>query len=203
MNTSSFAKTTLLWLTLACAAPAMAQQYALTAYGGYRGGGSFEQTQSPYGSVNLQSSVAGSLSLDWALDANRQVQLFASYQSTDIPASPANPSVPLTVSYLHLGGTNFFEGAVGRGPYVVGGLGATRLAPGLAGLSAEFRPSMNVGLGYQLPLAPSLALRFELRGYYTLINSQTTLFCSGGCVLTVRGDGLFQAEAMLGLSVGF
>ena len=190
-------------ISMAAAAPATAQN-AVTLYGGYRGGGSFEQSTSPNTSVDLKGSVAFSASLDWGLDAARQVQVFASYQSTDIAAyGNAAPAVPLTVSYLHLGGTNFFEGAIGRGAYLVGGLGVTRLSPGLSGLSDEYRPSMNLGLGYQLPLAPSLALRFELRGYLTLLNSDTNLFCSGGCVITLRGDALTQAEAMVGLSFGF
>lgn len=198
-------------LMLLCTQPAAAQT-ALTVYGGYRGGGAFQQTASPNTAVELKSSGAASLSLDWVIDANRQVQLFASRQASEMPASSsasgsasgtASPAVPLTMSYLHLGGTNFFEGGVGRGAYVVGGLGMTVMTPGLAGLSTEVRPSMNVGLGYQLPLAASLALRFEVRGYFTLINSNTNLFCSGGCVLSIKGDSLTQGEAMLGLAYTF
>lgn len=185
-------------LALPCAA-----QNAITAYGGYRGGGSFDESNTPFQSINLKSSAAGSISFDWAIDPSRQVQLFASYQSTDLPATGATPTLPMTVSYLHLGGTNFFEGAIGRGAYVVGGLGVTRLAPDLSGLSAEIRPSMNLGLGYQLPIGGPLSLRFELRGYFTLINSNTSLFCSGGCVVAVKGDGFAQAEALIGLSIGF
>jgi hypothetical protein len=186
-----------------CANPALAQNNALTVYGGYRGGGAFEQSQSPNANVDLEGSAAASLSLDWAIDPSRQVQLFASYQSTDMVATDSTPLVPLSVSYLHLGGTNFFEGQIGRGPYVVGGLGVTRLAPGLAGLSAEVRPSMNLGIGYQWPLATSLSLRLEARAYLTLINSRSNLFCSGGCVISLQGDALVQGEAMLGLSYAF
>ncbi|MEO7854282.1 MAG: hypothetical protein ABIR94_18845 [Rubrivivax sp.] len=189
-------------LAQSSAVPAAAS-YALTVYGGYRGGGSFEQVQNTDSNVDIDSGAAWSLSLDIPLDTSRRVQLFASTQSTDLAATTTSPSVPLTVSYLHLGGTNFFEGGVGRGPYVVGGLGVTRLAPGLSGLSAEFRPSMNLGLGWQLPLAAALSLRLEVRGYFTLINSQSALFCSGGCVIAVRGDGLVQGEAMVGLSYAF
>jgi hypothetical protein len=183
-------------------APA-ATPYALTVYGGYRGGGSFEQVQNADSKVDIDSGFAWSLSLDIPLDVSRQVQVFASTQSTDLAATTATPSVPMTVSCLHLGGTNFFEGGVGSGPYVVGGLGVTRLSPGLAGLSDEYRPSMNVGLGWQLPLAAALSLRLELRGYFTLINSNSALFCSGGCVIAVRGDALVQGEAMVGLSYAF
>jgi hypothetical protein len=189
-------------ITLSAALPGAAQN-AFTVYGGYRGGGNFEAGTSPYDSLSLKSSAAASVSVDWAIDPARQVQVFASYQSTDIESSPSTPQLPLTLAYLHLGGTNFFEGNIGRGPYVVGGLGVTRLARGLDGLSAEYRPSMNLGLGYQLPLSAALSLRLELRGYFTLVNSDGSLFCSGGCVVQIKGDGLTQAEALVGLSFGF
>ena len=188
--------------TLATALPAAAQN-SISVYGGYRGGGSFQQDTSPFASIGLKSSASGSIALDFGLDTMRQVQVFASYQSTDLEASASTPTVPLTVSYLHLGGTNYFEGAVGRGAYVVGGLGVTRLAPGLSGLSAEYRPSLNLGLGYQWPIAGALSLRAELRGYFTLINSDSALFCSGGCVVQIKGDGLTQVEGLLGLNLAF
>lgn len=198
MRHSALAAILLVTLALPCAA-----QHAISAYGGYRGGGSFDENTSPFQSISLKSSVSGAITVDWGIDASRQVQLFASTQSTDLPATGNSPTLPMTVSYLHLGGTNFFEGGVGRGMYVVGGLGVTRFAPGLSGLSAEYRPSMNLGLGYQLPISGPLSLRFELRGYFTLINSSTNLFCSGGCVVSVKGDGFTQAEALVGLSYGF
>jgi hypothetical protein len=193
----------LAFAVLAAMALPCAAQNALTLYGGYRGGGSFQQDTSPFESINLKGSTSGSISLDLGLDAMRQVQIFASYQSSELEATANTPVVPMTVSYLHLGGTNYFEGAVGRGAYVVGGLGVTRLAPGMSGLSAEVRPSLNLGLGYQWPISGALSLRAELRGYFTLVNSDSSLFCSGGCVVAIKGDGLTQAEALVGLSFGF
>ncbi len=190
------------------ALPAAAQS-ALTLYGGYAWGGSFEQASGNAATANLDGSGAGALSIDWALDAARNVQLFASGQRTTLQLPPgsvpvgAPTSLSMNVGYLHLGGSNFFEGTAGRGAYVAGGLGATFMSPGLDGLTSEVRPSMSIALGYEQPLAASLALRMELRGYATLINSSGGFFCSGGCVVALKGDALLQGEALLGLSLRF
>ena len=62
---------------------------------------------------------------------------------------------------------------------------------------------MNVGLGYQWMLSKQVALRTELRGYLTLVNSSGGFFCSGGCAVSIRGDTMTQVEGLLGLSFGF
>jgi hypothetical protein len=190
------------------ALPAEAQN-ALTLYGGGAWGGSFQQAGSGTAAADLGASGAGAASIDWALDSARNVQLFASGQRTTLQLPPSSvpagspTSVPLSVAYLHLGGSNFFEGTAGQGAYLAGGLGATFMSPSYAGLKSEIRPSMSLALGYERPLAPSLALRLELRGYVTLVNSNGGFFCSGGCVVALKGDALLQGEALLGLSLRF
>jgi hypothetical protein len=203
--------------TLLAALPASAQtaaknpakstpQGAITFYGGYRGGGSFEQiVGSKTSTDNLESSGVAAIAIDWAIDAARNGQVFASGQRThmQLASGSAYSTVPINIGYLHLGGSNFFEGQAGHGAYVAGGLGATFMAPQQDGFSSEIRPSMSIALGYEYAFTPSLALRGELRGYATLINSSGGFFCSGGCVVSIRGDGMFQGDALLGLSMRF
>jgi len=191
---------------LAPALPAQAQS-AITLYGGVRTGSGFEQVNPPNNAVDLQTTAAGSVAVEWGGGA-RPFQLLFSYQRTKLelgqPSTPGAPTeMPLQVGYLHIGGLNYFEGGPGRGPYVVGGLGATFLNPTLSGTSSRVRPSMNVGLGYQWPLSPSVALRSELRAYLTAINSSGSFFCSGGCVVQIKGDAMTQVEAMAGLTLQF
>lgn len=104
---------------------------------------------------------------------------------------------------MHLGGLNYFNGPAGRGPYLAGGLGITYLSPRLQGTSSRVRASMNIGIGHQWPIGPSLSLRTELRGYATLIRSDGSFFCSGGCVVSIKGNTMTQVEAMAGLTFGF
>jgi hypothetical protein len=182
-----------------------AKDYALTMYAGYRGGGSFTDADTERG-LELDSSVAVSIALDLPLDASRQIQIFLSHQRTDLDldgtSAAGGDKLPMNITYLHIGGTNFFEGGIGKGPYVVGGLGATLFDPG-QGYSSEWYPSINIGIGYQWPVGNTLAVRVEARGYATLVNSNGGVFCSGGCVVSITGDSVSQGELMLGLSARF
>jgi len=131
----------LLAASLLAALPAAAQN-ALTVYGGYRGGGSFDQTVGAATTTDdVDSGAAFALAFEWAFDASRNGQLFASGQRTHLQLAPGSgqASVPLDIGYLHLGGVNYFEGPAGH----------------------------------------------------------------GGCVVSIHGDGMFQGEALLGLSMRF
>lgn len=196
---------------IAVASPVAAadRDNAFTVYGALRDGGSFVDSASDR-RLRVDGSGAAAISLDLGIDGARQLQLYVSRQSSQLRLDAATPGasapparLPLTVTYLHLGGTNFFDGPIGHGPYVAGGLGATLLRPGSDGYSDELRPSLNIGLGYQLPIGERIALRFEARGYFTLVDSSGGLFCSGGCVVVIKGDGFTQGEAQVGLSVRF
>ena len=192
-------------LLMLAAQPAAAEG-AFTVYGGYRGGGSFDQTVGTKTVADdIDSSGVVAVAVEWAVDGARNGQVFASMQRTDLQLAPgsATTTLPINIAYLHLGGTNFFDGQPGHGAYVAGGLGATFMEPRQDGWSSEIRPSMSLALGYEYAFTPSLSLRGELRGYATLINSGGGFFCSGGCVVSIHGDGMFQADALLGLSMRF
>lgn len=194
-------------LSLAASPTAFAEN-SLTLYGGWRAGGGLEDTTTGRG-VSLKETGAVSVALDLDYEESSQIQIFASYQNTSLATTQAGQPAGTTtrmglkVGYLHLGGTVFFNGPVGRGGYLVGGLGISVLSPGLEGLGTETQPSMNLGLGYVLPLGESLALRFEGRGYFTLVNSSGGFFCSGGCTVSISGQVLSQGELMAGLTWRF
>jgi hypothetical protein len=193
-------------VVLAASASVAAAQTTLTLYGGVRGGGEFDAANDISKSVTLDSGATLSASFDWQLADGRQAQVLYSFQRSGLPGSAFGlpGDVTVNISYLHIGGRAFFEGDPrSGGGYVVGGLGATFFSPGPSGLTNEVRPSMNVGVGYQWPMAPNIALRTELRSYLSLINSSGEFMCSGGCVVSIRGDSMVQFEGLLGLSFGF
>jgi len=190
---------------LLCGATSLAgAQSSITLFGGARSGNGFEQG-SASAPIDMRSSGAASLAVGWPYDSSRTLQLFLSHQRTrlNLGAAATPGELPLQVSYLHLGGVNFFDSPVGRGPYLAGGLGLTVFDPRLQGTSSRVRASLSAGIGYEWPLARALSLRAELRGYATLVNSNGSFFCSGGCVVSIKGDTLTQVEAMAGLTFGF
>lgn len=178
---------------------------AFTLYGGYRDGGRFTD-ESSGDQLEVDGSGAVSLALDFRKHGSSAYQLFLSHQRSDLSLSnvpsATRESIGMNITYLHVGGTNFWQGDLGDGPYVVGGIGATFFDPG-EGFDDELRASLNLGIGYEQPLGKAFALRFEARGYATLVNSSGGFFCSGGCIVSISGDVFTQGEVMLGLSARF
>jgi hypothetical protein len=206
-------RTPVLVLLLGLAAGSSAAQprrdNALTVYAAYRDGGSF--TDITTGSrLPIEASGAWAASLDLGRSPATQVQLFVARQSSHVdarqatqpmpPAAPLPAKFPMTLTYAHIGGTSFVDKKIGQGVYLAGGIGATLFEPDLNGLANELRPSVSLGIGYQLPLGERFALRFEARGYATLVNSDSALFCSGGCVISVKGNTVTQGDVQLGFS---
>ena len=183
------------------ASPALAQ-VSITAFGGYAVSEGIDNGTSGE-RARVNSGVAFGVAADYDLDASRQLQLFYGQQSTTLEPGGSIARFDFDVRYLHLGGTYFFDGAIGRGPYVVGGLGATHFSPNLNGLRSETKASLNVGFGYLWLLTNNLGLRAEARAFVTLLNDSGGLFCSGGCTVFLSGDSFVQGQAMLGLTARF
>lgn len=183
-------------------APSAFAQVSVTAFGGYAVSEGIDNATTGE-RASVKSGVTFGAAADYDLDSSRQLQLFYGQQNTTLDPGGGQPRFDLRVQYLHLGGTYFFDGPIGRGPYAVGGLGATHFSPSLNGLHSETGFSMNVGFGYLWPLGTAVAVRAEARGFVTFLNSSGGLFCSGGCIVLLSGDGFAQGQVMLGLTARF
>lgn len=177
----------------------------VTVYAGYRFSGGF--TDETTGKTwELTEGPSYAVAADFGIDSKSQWELFVSHRNSSLRASGFSPPptagiISLGVTYYHLGGT-YFADNIGKGVYVVGGLGVTHFDPG-ADLNSAFRFSLNLGVGYMIPLGRTLALKLEGRGYVTLVNSSSAFLCSGGCVVQIKGDTLTQGEVMAGLAWRF
>jgi hypothetical protein len=187
-------------------ASAAKSENSITIYGGDRFGGGVTDSATN-STINLQNGSSIALAVDIGLDRNTQIELFYSQQKTALASgafSSQATNIKLTLHNYQIGGTNFIE-EVGRGPYVMGGIGGTTAKPDRGGLNSETFFSGTLGIGWMVPLGLHVGLRFEARGYGILLNNRSSVFCGGstGCIVAIKGNGLFQGEVLAGLSIRF
>jgi len=184
-----------------CAAPAVAQT-SITVFAGYGGTNGIDNLTTG-ASADVKNAATFGVALGLPLDASRELQLFYNQQATTLAPGGGAAPFDLAIRHLHIGGTVFIDRPIGQGFYAVGGVGVTQFSPSTSGYGSEVKPSGNLGLGYMLPLGDRIALRAEVRGYLTLVNSSGGFLCSGGCVVVLKGDAVTQYEAKLGLMARF
>ena len=177
---------------------------------GYRGGGEFIDTDTGQKHTINSSEIYG-LIIGFPYQRGEQIEIYYSHQSSDLNSvnieiptvTSSNTDIPLSIDYLHIGGTTPIYDEENLKTFLSGGLGFTYLSPDLSGLQSDLRASFSIGIGLKWPVTKNMALRLETRGLATLFNSNAALFCNGGCSLTVNGSLFFQAEVFAGLAVRF
>ena len=183
--------------------PSANSESSVTLYGGGRFGGSVTDSMSN-SSPDLKNGSSFALAVDIGLDRNRQLEVFYSQQDTALTHIPSSQPIGFTLHNYQIGGTAFID-EIGSGVYVMGGIGGTTAQPKGRGLNSGTFFSGNLGLGWMVPLAKHVGLRFEARGYGIALNGSGSLFCGGttGCTAAVKGKGLFYGEALAGIAVRF
>lgn len=181
-------------------------QFSISPFAGYRVGGDFRLSDTGQ-LISLDDRAAFALAVDARADEGSEYEFFYSRQSTALRGNGFSP-VDTVVEYLHIGGTLALADEGPIKPYFGGGLGVTRLSPGLAPGSIDTRFSVSLALGLRAPLTQHFSLRLEARGYITPLNTDTALFCrseQGGALCQVRGRGsaLFQGDFLAGATYAF
>lgn len=176
---------------------------------GYRAGGEFIDSITEKRHTIVSSSMYG-LIIGFPYEYGKKLEIYYSHQSSDLnsvdvnlPIPQDNIDIPLSIDYLHIGGTAPIEEIDNVKTFISGGLGVTYLSPDLTGLQSDLRASFSIGLGLLWPITENIALRLETRGLATLFNSNTALFCNGGCSLSVNGSLFIQGEVFAGLRFSF
>src|SRR5579872_6036745 len=186
-----------LWLVTVLLAGAAAEasadeavQFSISPFVGYRVGGDFRLSDTGQ-HISLDDHDVLALAIDARADAGAEYEFFYSRQSTDMRGNGFR-SVRTVVEYVHVGGIVALADEGRFRPYFGGGLGATRLSPGLAPGSSDTRFSLSLALGVRTALTEHFSLRLETRGYFTPISTDTALFCrsdQGGAICRIRGRG--------------
>lgn len=181
-------------------------QFSVSPFVGYRVGGGFRLNDTGQ-LISLSDHGSFALAVDARAEEGSEYELFYSRQSTGLRGDGSLLGGTV-VEYLHVGGIVAFADDERIKPYFGGGVGATRLSPGLAPGSDETRFSMSLALGVRAPLTQHFSLRLEARGYFTPLNADTAVFCrsdQGGalCQVRARGSSLFQGDFLAGATYSF
>jgi opacity protein-like surface antigen len=186
-----------------------AYRYELTPYGGYRFGGSFSQVDSEF-AIDLDDSGSYGLIFNARHTEITQWEVIYSHQEPSADTTGLNlndPRLDLGIDYLQGGGTYLWDGR-GMRPFLSATIGATRIEVQNDGFSDDFFFSFSMGLGVQFRPSDRLGIRLEARGFGTIVDSETDIFCQSDpnnalCAVRVEGDVMWQMEAMAGLVFRF
>ena len=177
---------------------------------GYRGGGDFidEATDTTH---TLESSDMYGLILSWPYERGKNIEVYYSHQSTKLNSITVNTptptgstvDIPLTLDYLHVGGTAPILDDEKLKTFVTGGLGFTYASPDYPDTQSDLRASFSIGIGLKWPMTERISLRLETRGLATLYDNNSAIFCSGGCSVSVNGNLFLQGEVFAGIGFKF
>lgn len=198
-------------MLLSAAATASAQQpqddywnWEITPYYGYTAGGKFEDPATNT-DRDIEADSNFGVIFNAAVDEWRHYELLYSKQGTEIEGTSP---VDLDVEYLQIGGTVSYQDTELVVPYFGLTVGGARLSPDGAGLDDETKLAFSVAGGFKVPITDHIGVRFDVRAFVTLLDSDGDLFCvsangTGTCGIRAKSDTLLQYSAGLGLIVGF
>ena len=176
---------------------------------GLRGGGEFIDVQTDK-KHTLESSDVYGLILSFPYERGKNFEVYYSHQTTQLnslslvtPAPAGVVNIPITIDYLHFGGTAPISENKNLQTFVTGGLGFTYLTPDFPDSQSDLRASLSIGFGMKWPITKMIALRLETRGLATLYNNNSAVFCNGGCTIKVNGNFFMQGEVFAGLGFTF
>jgi len=198
---------------LSISVPVIAQEQAfnieLTPFGAYSVGGEFEEKSSGL-SIELDESESYGFIFNARHSPVTQWEIFYSRQETSADASGlglSDPAPELTVEYLQAGGTYMWDGEHVR-PFLAATLGGTKVDINTAGFGSDTFWSGSLGLGLQISPNSRLGLRLEARGFGTLLDSSSDLWCQFGptnnvCAVRIDGTIMWQVQALAGIVFRF
>ena len=198
---------------LSCSLPAFAQEqpfsFEITPYGGYRYGGEFKETDRNF-SIDLDDNESFGIILNARHSPVTQWEILYSRQETSADTAGlglSDPSLDINVEYLQAGGTYLWDGDHVR-PFLAATLGVTQIDVSNPGFDSDSFFSFSLGLGLQVRPTDRLGIRLEARGFGTLLDSNSDLFCEFGptnniCAVRIDGTIMWQVEAIAGIVFRF
>jgi hypothetical protein len=186
-------------------------RFDITPMVGYRAGGEFDVVDPEATgdtSIDLDEGTVFGLDLGLYRDSTSFYELLYTRQDSGFDGPDvAVGNVDLATEYLHFGGTLLFPDETWFVPWLSLTVGVTRLDPQEGGFDSETEFSASLGGGVRMPFGERTAATLGVRGYVTLVDSDTAIFCVGSgdlnCLVKTSGSTFFQGEAFLGLNFRF
>jgi hypothetical protein len=179
-----------------------AQSVQVTPFVGYAFGGSVWDSAREK-TYSFDPSLAYGGALNFSISPAWRFELLYSRQETQLSGEGLSPSFDVTIERYLAG----FQEEKGEGNVRWFGtvwFGATRFVPGQGDVGSETKFSAAVGLGVKTFPVKNVGLRFEARGFYTLVKGEGGAFCANGsCLFAFSGTGLWQGDVSGGLIVAF
>jgi hypothetical protein len=198
----------------------------VTLFGGYRTGGSLDQTigtdtdgNSIKVGASLEKSASYGVALNWEAEESSFFELAYSRQATTLDATKPlergqDPTmlvalpIDVTAEYLLIGGYVIASRPEARVvPYFVLTVGVGRLAPDYEDLRATTKFAASIGGGAKVAITEHIAVRFDARLYGMFLGNENSLLCGGSggvtCKVHLEGDMLVQPDISLGFTYGF
>lgn len=185
-------------LVAGLAAPLSAQTVEVAPFAGYRFGGDlFEVATNHPLDVDGAPAFGGAVSVEMSNGLWFE-GLFTHQQAhVDLPGGPFGPPVRTRAVVNHfLAGGRQDLGSGRAQPFMTGFLGLTHYG---ADGDDEVRFTLGAGGGVKLPLARHLGLRFDGRVFTTFVDVDGAAACSGGCIVGLNVNVVWQAEFTAGL----
>lgn len=188
--------------------PAAALETEFGFLAGYSSADSFDSDDENL-SVDTDEGPAYGLTFNLFDSTNRkgarlQYEVYIGRAETDLELSDDNLTqtrVSLDSNYLQFGGTYEWQKEALR-PYIVATIGATHFNPD--GASSETDPSFGIGTGLKYLFSDSTGFRLDLRGFGTITDSDSAIFCDNGrCLVRANGDVWWQYQLAAGLFLRF
>jgi hypothetical protein len=185
-------------------------RFEITPLAAWRVGGQFSDTESDV-RLEVRESAAWGLTVNGKVKSNTEWEVLYSRQQTDVDIAELGGDgaalLDMNIDYLQVGGTYLFDGEKAR-PFIAMTVGASRFDPNFDGSSAKTFFSGSLGAGVKLQLGRRIGLRLEARGFGTLVDNDSRLFCGsspagGGCLIIAEGKVLWQTEARAGIAFQF
>ncbi len=181
----------------------------ITAFGGYRFGGTFD-VQDTDSSYEWQDASSFGLIWNQAHKDNTEWEVFLAQQDSDAELSGTamlDPNVSVETTTLQIGGTYLWEGTKAH-RYLVATIGGTHIKADSRDSESDTFLSGSIGLGVKVAPTSRIGLRLEARWHLVLTNNSTDLFCQTGpdlniCAVKTEGDLFNQVETFAGVVVRF